>query len=169
MTEYLNDPIFFYAVAFAVFLILAWKVARKPAAGFLDAEIAKIQHELDRAKSLRIEATAALANARIRRDSALREAEEMIVHARNEAVHLANEAAKDLKFRLAKHEEQALERIRFMEQEALTQIRAAAVDQAMTIVHKNLAEKFDDAAFARLTDQAIADMPSAKDAKARAA
>ena len=166
---FLQDPIFFYAVAYVAFLVVAWFFARKPGLEWVDGEIAKIREELEEAKQLRTEAEAALAEGNAKKAAALAEAKTILAHARDEAARLEAEAAATLKFVLARHEQHALERIKYMEEEAVAQIRAATVDRAMELARKTLAEKLDESAAAKLADQAIADMPRLTSAKAKAA
>jgi len=167
--KFLQDPIFFYAVAYAGFLIVAWFFVRKPALDWVDGEVDKIRDELEQAHRLRAEAEAALAESKAKKTATIVEAEAILAHAKEESVRLHAEAAEELKFLLARHEQHALERIRHMEEDAVARIRAATVDMAMDLVRKTLAERLDEATASRLADQAIADMPKLTPAKARAA
>lgn len=169
MSHLLHDPVFFYGVAFALFLVVAWKFVRKPAVGWLDSEIAKIREELDQARKLRAEAETALANGKAKQAAALAEAESIIQHAKEEAERLKVKAEADLKYVLEKREQHALEHIRHAEAEAIAEVRAAAVDLAMGMVRKTLADQIDDAAAAKLVDQAIAGLPDLATSKAKAA
>jgi F-type H+-transporting ATPase subunit b len=162
----LDDPMFWYAVAFAIFCTLVFRYARKPALGWLDGEIAKIRDELARARSLRAEAETALAGYKKKHAEALAEAEVIIRHAKDEAAQLKIQAEADLKAALARHEQQAAERIRIAETEALAAVRAAAVEGAMDMARKQLGDSSGNAA--KLADQAIAELPKLA-AKANAA
>ncbi|MDP9126842.1 MAG: F0F1 ATP synthase subunit B [Pseudomonadota bacterium] len=169
MSGLLNDPIFFYAVAYVLFLLVAWVFVRKPGLEWIDGEINKIRDELEEARSLRLEAEAALANAKAKKFAALAEADSIVKHAKDEASRLQQEAAANLKSLLARHEQHALERIALSEHEALAKVRTVAVDMAMSLVRKTLAERLDDASATKLSDEAIAAMPELPAAKARAA
>ncbi|MDX2027026.1 MAG: F0F1 ATP synthase subunit B [Alphaproteobacteria bacterium] len=169
MTHLLEDPVFFYAVAFVLFLVVAWKFGRKPMTGWLDTEIAKIREELDQARKLRAEAEAALANGKAKQAAALADAQSIVQHAKEEAERLRAKATADLKFVLEKHEQHAVEHIRHAEADAVAEVRTAAVDMALAIVRKTLAEQVDDATAAKLVDQAIAGLPDLAATKAKAA
>ncbi len=169
MKDLLKDPMFFYGIAFVIFLALAWKHGRKPILGWLDSEILKIRNELDQARKLRVEAETMLAEYKVRQATAMADAEAIVKHAKEEAAQLKAQAEADLKDALARHEQQALERIRIAETEAMAEVRAAAVDLAMDMASKTLASQMDEATAGKLADQAIADMPKPSAAKAKAA
>lgn len=169
MSATLSDPIFFYAIAYVLFLILAWVFLRKPALKWLDGEIGKIRAELDDARRLRAEAETLLEQSRARKLAAQAEADAILNHAKEEARRLGAAAEANLHDVLDRHQQHALERIRILEQEAVIAVRTAVVDKAMALARKTLAERLDDAALARLADQAIADMPRLIAAKAKAA
>ncbi len=169
MKHLLDDPIFFYAVAYVIFLVVAWFFARKPALDWVDGEIEKIRKELEQAKELRVEAEAALNDAKAKKATAVAQAASIVAHAKEEAARFEQTAAENLKFLLEKHEQHALERIRFMEEDAIAQVQSAAIDMAMQMVRKTLATNMGEESLTKLTDQAIADMPKLATAKAKAA
>lgn len=162
----LDDPMFWYAVAFGIFIALTWRYARKPMLGWLDGEIAKIRAELERARQLRAEAEATLAEYKKKHAEALAEAESIIRYAKEEAEQLKKQAEADLKASLARHEQQAAERIRLAEAEALAAVRAAVIDEAMAGARKMLDAPGSVAG--ALADQAIAELPKLA-AKSKAA
>lgn len=165
----LHDPMFWYTVAFVIFIALAFKYGRKPMLGWLDSEILKIRDELARAAALRREAEATLADYKKKYDTAVSEAESILTHAREEAARLKTQAEADLKAALARHEQQAADRLRLAEAEALAQVRGAAVDQAMALARAELAKQLEGAKGAALTDRAIAEVSKSGGAKAKAA
>jgi F-type H+-transporting ATPase subunit b len=163
----LQDPMLWYAVAFAVFCVLAWVYVRKPLLGVLDAEIFKIRDQIDNARKLRAEAEATLAEYKKKSAAAMKEAQEIITYASEEAEEVKQQAEADLKAALARHEQQATDRIRVAEAEAVAAVRAAAVDQAMVLARKALTSESSKAG--ALADQAIAELPKLAAAKAKAA
>jgi F-type H+-transporting ATPase subunit b len=169
MSDLLKDPMFFYGIAFVIFLGLAYRYGTKPMLAWLDSEILKIRDELNQARKLRAEAEATLAEYKTKQALAMADAEAIVKHAKEEAARLKTEAEADLKDALARHEQQALERIRLAEAEAVEEVRAATVAMAMDMARKTLASKMDDATSAELTDQAIADMRKLTSSKAEAA
>jgi F-type H+-transporting ATPase subunit b len=169
MSDALKDPMVFYAIAFFIFLALAVRFGRKPALGWIDGEIAKIRVELDQARQLRAEAEATLVECQAKQARAEADAQEILTSARNQAEQLRRKAEADLAAYLKRQEQLASERIRLAETEAVATVRAAAIDEAMAIARKTLAENMPEADSARLISQAVADIPALKDAKAKAA
>jgi F-type H+-transporting ATPase subunit b len=168
MSEFFNDPMFLYAIAFFIFLGLAFKFGRKPALNLIDAEIVKIRDELEQARKLRADAEAMLADYQARQKTALAEAESIIAGAKDDAARMKETAEAELKASLVRHEQQALDRIRVAEAEAAAQVRAAAIDLAMELTRKTLSSQMDDGAASKLIDQAIADMPTLAATKTKA-
>ena len=160
MADLMHDPMFFYTIAFVIFFVLAFKYGRKPLLGWVDGEILKIRDELEQAQKLRVEAESVLQTYKKKQAEALAEADAIIKHAEAEAVRMKAQAEVDLKASLARHEQQAAERIRIAESEATAAVRAAAVDSAIIAAKKALTSQIDGAAAGKLMDQAIADMPA---------
>jgi F-type H+-transporting ATPase subunit b len=163
-----RDPMFWSAVAFAIFVALTWHYARKPAIGWLDSEIQKISDRLAEARALRTEAEAELATYKKKQAKAMADAEAIVQRAYDQAAQLKAQTAADLKAALVWHEEQAKERIRLAEAEALEAVRMAAVDTAIEKAREILAARGGDTG-AGLADQAIAELPYLVRAEARAA
>ena len=169
MDELLHDPMFFYTIAFVIFMVLAFKFGRKPALSWVDGEIIKIRDELEQAQKLRVEAEAVLETYKKKQAEAMAEADAIVKHAQAEATRMQAQAQEDLKAALARHEQQAAERIRLSETEAAASVRAAAVELAMDLAKKALAGQIDGAAAATLVDKAIADLPVLAATKSKAA
>lgn len=169
MDRILHDPIFFYAVAYVIFLGVAWVFLRKPGLQWLDGEIGKIRHEIDHARQLRADAEKFLAECAARKSAAIAEADAIVKHAKEEAMRLEAEAEANLKYVLARHEQHIIERIRVSEHEAVASVRMAVIDTAMAAVRKALATRLDNTAQTKLADQAIADMPRLVADQAKAA
>jgi F-type H+-transporting ATPase subunit b len=165
----LQDPMFFYSVAFFIFLGLAFHYGREPLMAWIDSEILKIRNELDQAKKLRTEAEAMLADYKSKQTAALAEADAIVKHAKEEAVRLRTQAENDLKESLAKSEQQAAARIRIAESEAMEQVRNTIIDAAMKMAEAKLTAQLDGAAASKLTDQAIGELSKLAGGKAKAA
>jgi F-type H+-transporting ATPase subunit b len=166
---FFSDPIVWYALAVAVCVGGAWWKLRQPVLGWLDGEIAGVVAELKQAKKLRAEAESALALYGKKQKAALKEAEAIVAHARDEAARLRAAAEADLKAALESRERQAMERIRLAEAEAVEAVRKAMVEQAVAAAETVLVAQLDGAALEHLADQAIAEVPHLVSTKARAA
>lgn len=154
----LNDPTFWVAVAFVIFIGLMYWKARKPVLDGLDARADRIKSELDEAQRLREEAQKALAEYKRKQRDAAKEAEDMLANAKHEAELLRNQASEDLKAVLARRERAALEKIAQAETQAIQDVRAQAVDMAMAATAKLLSENVDPNRDQAMVDQAIRDL-----------
>jgi F-type H+-transporting ATPase subunit b len=159
MNALIQDPMISYAVAFIIFMALAFVYGRKPALAWIDGEIAKIRHELDHANQLRTEAEAALAACKEKQAQAEVDAKAIVTMAQLQVDTMRAQAEKDLASSLERQQQLASERIRMAESEAIADVRAAAIDLAMSLARKTLASGLTDSDAARLIDQAIAELP----------
>jgi len=169
MSSLIDDPLFFYAISYVLFFVLMWFVGRKPILGWLDGEIGKIREEIEHARRLRSEAEEFLNDAKIKQAAALSEAETIVKHAKEEAGRLRSQTEAELKYILAKHEQNALDRIHYAEEAALTEVRLATVDMAVDMVRKTLAEHINDSNAAKMVDDSIADVSRLSISKPKAA
>jgi F-type H+-transporting ATPase subunit b len=130
--EAINEPEFWVAVAFVLFLaVLAKFGVHRTALGALDARSTRISSELDEARRLRDEAQAVLADSERRRREAEREAEAIITSAKAEAEQLAGEAKIKAEEFIARRSKMAEAKIAHAETQALADVRAAAADAAV--------------------------------------
>ncbi|MBC7906872.1 MAG: F0F1 ATP synthase subunit B, partial [Rhodospirillaceae bacterium] len=90
---------------------------------------------------------------------AMKEAEEIIAHAKAEAERLSKQAAKDLEEALKRRENQALERISMAEGQALKEVQNLAVDVAVNAARSVMSQSLSDVQKAALVDSAIQDLP----------
>jgi F-type H+-transporting ATPase subunit b len=156
----LHSPEFWILVAFVAVIVLAvWKRVHVQATQSLDARAAKIKAELDEAQRLREEAQQTLATYQRKQRDALKEAEEIITHAKAEAERLGQQAAKDLEAAIERRQRQAEDKIAQAEAKALAEVRSVSVDVAMAAARRIIAESLDAPRGARLIDDAIAALP----------
>jgi len=155
----IQAPEFWVLVAFIIFVGFAFRPASKTFVALLDDRAEKIRAELEEAQRLREEAQATLAHYQRKQRDALKEAEDIIAHAREEADRLRQQAAADLEASLKRREAQALDKIAQTEAQAVAEVRNMTVDLAITASRKLLAENLDDKKASKLIDEAIADLP----------
>ena len=165
----LADSYTWTIVSLLAFLALAFRFGKKPVQGWLDTEIEKIRSQLEQAKRLRSEAEATLADYRVKQQVAMAEAEAIVAHAKEEAAQLRQAAEAELQASLARHEQQALDRIRQSERDAMAVVRQAVIHEAMVLARQSLADNLDTVTAQRLIDQAIADVAQLQTTKAKAA
>ena len=131
------------AIAFAIFVILVlWKGTRKITEG-LDKRAERIRSQLDETQNLREEAQAALASYQRQQRDALAEAEQIIAQAEAEADRLKEQAEGVMAATIKRREEQAVQRIAQAEASAVKDVRDQAVELAIGVATKLIAEKMD--------------------------
>jgi F-type H+-transporting ATPase subunit b len=153
-----HDPEFWILVAFVVFIVVAWKPGMAAVAKALDGRAERIRSDLDRASQLRKEAEALLAEYQKKQREALQEAQAIMAQAKAEAERLSAQAAADLEASLKRREQMAMQRIAQAEQQAVADVRGAAVDLAMAATSKLLAERLDAGRQDALIDGAIKEL-----------
>ena len=156
--ELLRDPEFWILVAFVVVVALLWKPAGRALIKSLDERAYKIKTDLERAAKLRTDAQALLAEYQKKQRDALKDAETIVAQAKADAERLSAQAAAELEASLKRREQMALQRIAQAEEQALAQVRAAAIDIAIAATGKLLTEKLDPAKQDALVDGAIKDL-----------
>jgi F-type H+-transporting ATPase subunit b len=153
-----HEPEFWILVAFVAVIVLLWKPAGRSLTKALDDRAEKIKIDLERAAKLRTDAQALLAEYQQKQRDALKEAETIMAQAKADAERLSQQAAADLEASLKRREQMALQRIAQAEQQALAEVRAAAVDIAIAATGKLLGEKLDAAKQDALIDGAIKEL-----------
>lgn len=130
----LHDAEFWVGVAFVIFLGIAWRMgAFRTVMASLDGRGTRIRAELDEAKRLREEAAALLADYKRRHAEAEREAETIILSARQEAERVGQEAHQRMTDFVTRRTAAAEAKIAQAEIQAAQQVRAAAADAAIRI------------------------------------
>jgi len=165
-TSFLSGTVFWYTISFVIFFFVMFRYARKPILGALDAEIAKVRDELNKARKMRVDAEAALADCYEKQKAAKTEADEMVAHAKEEAEKLRIQAEIDLKDLLVRHEQQALSRIKQAETDAIAEVRAHIVCSAVESARKMMVEGMDSSASNKFIDQSIAEISKLASVKA---
>ncbi|MDE0943541.1 MAG: ATP F0F1 synthase subunit B [Alphaproteobacteria bacterium] len=126
------DATFWVGAAFLLFIgILFYFKVPAMLTGALDNRSKKISDDLEQARKLREEAQALLATYERKQRDALSEAEEIIAHAREEALREAAISAKKLEDSIIRRQQSALEKIAMAEAQAEKEVRDAAVEIAV--------------------------------------
>jgi len=159
MLHLFAEPEFWVLLAVLLFIIGVWKPARQWIIGALDARATRIRDELDAARRLREEAQQLLDANRKREAEAAAEAEAIIAHARAEAERVAAQAAHDLEQTLERRQRLAEERIAQEQARAVAEIRAIAVDVAISAARQVITAELDQTRGAALIDAAIQALP----------
>lgn len=157
--HFLSTPEFWVAVSFFGFvaLIVYFKVPGL-VAKVLDDRADAIRAELDEARRLREEAQAMLAEYERKHRGAEKEAESIITLAKQEAEALAAETRQKLTESLERRAKLAEDKIARAEEQALGEVRAAAVNVAIAAAEQIISKKMTAAATKKLVDQSIKDL-----------
>ena len=157
--EFLQDPAFWAAVAFVIFIAATAKPISRLLTAGLDKRADKIRSDLEEAEKLSEEAQDLLASYQRKQRDALAEAEAIIAHAGEEAERLAVQERDKLEAALERRQKQAIDRIAQAEAQALDLVRAKTVDVALDATRDYLAKELKDNQSDALTDAAIKDLP----------
>ena len=157
--EFLQDPAFWAAVAFVIFIAATAKPISRLLTAGLDKRADKIRSDLEEAEKLREVAQDLLASYQRKQRDALAEAEAIIAHAGEEAERLAVQERDKLEAALERRQKQAIDRIAQAEAQALDLVRAKTVDVALDATRDYLAKELKDNQSDALTDAAIKDLP----------
>jgi F-type H+-transporting ATPase subunit b len=154
-----SNPLFWVLVAFLTFvaLVIYYKV---PAiiGKMLDDRADGIRKELDEARKLREDAQALLADYQRKAREAESEARSIIDQAKREAEALAVDARKALAESVERRSKIAEEKIARAETQALSEVRATAVDTAISAAHELLKTRAGGSVGDSLISQSITDL-----------
>ena len=158
-SESFFNPEFWVGVAFLGFiaLLIYYKVPGLVAKA-LDDRAALVRKELDEARKLRDEAAALLADYKRRQAGAQAEADAILARAKQEAATLAAESKAGLTEMLARRTKLAEDKIARAQDQATSEVRAAAIEAAVNASHSIIGSKLSGDAGADLVSRHIADV-----------
>lgn len=159
--EIFAEAEFWVGIAFIVAMSVVAYKAGPLILGTLDRRSAQIKAELDEVRRLREEAQRTLAEYQRKQRDALKEAGEIVAHARAEAERIAARAERELAASLERRKQLASEKIALEESKATIEVRNTAVDIAIAALRRILLDDLDAPRRAALIDQAIAALPHA--------
>jgi F-type H+-transporting ATPase subunit b len=153
------DAEFWVAVAFVIFVgVLIYVGAHKIVVAAIDARRARIEAELDQARSLKEEAQALLAQYQRKQREADAEAAAILAGARAEAERLTLEANVKMEDFLARRTKMAEAKIAQAEAQALADVRAAAAEAAVAAAEQVLRQTVKGEVAEDLISKGIADL-----------
>ncbi len=152
------DASFWVAVAFVAFCAILAKFAYRRIIDALDARAKTISDQLDDAVRLREEAQALLASYQRKQRDAMQEAEDIIEHAKQEAVRLAAEAETALEAEVKRRGELAQAKIAQAETQALKEVRDSAVEISLRAAETLIKQNLDQPTADNLVDDAIREL-----------
>ena len=153
------DATFWVGAAFVLFVgILVYLKVPGMLTGALDERAKKISDDLDQARELREEAQVLLATYQRKQRDALKEAEEIIAHAKEEAMREAEQAEKKLDEAVARRQQAALNKIALAEAQAENEVRDTAIEIAIAAATAVVAQQVRGDRADALVDTAIQDL-----------
>jgi len=150
---------FWVAISFGVFCFVLWKFGAAALLNMLDTRIANIRKEIQTAEDLRVEAQELLAQYQRKHKDALKEAEGILKDAEKQAGEIRKKADQDLQESVARREKQLMQRLKLMEESAMTEIREHAATLAMEATTAIIAESLDKKNGERLIADSIKALP----------
>mgnify|MGYP000940141089 CR=1 FL=1 len=126
----------------------------------LDARAEGIRKELDEARRLREEAQELLADYQRKSREAEQEAKDIVAQAKREAESLAAEPRRSLAEQVERRTKLAEDKIKRAETQALTEVRATAVDVALAAAEKLVRVEVAGESGKALIEQSIRDLKS---------
>lgn len=155
----LDNPVFWVGVAFVAFfaLVVYFKVPALVGKA-LDQRADAIRNELDEARRLRDEAQALLADYERKSREAENEAQAILEQAKRESEALAAETRRNLTESVERRTRLAEEKIARAEAQALSEVRASAVDTAIAAAEKILKDRASGATAEALIQSSIKDL-----------
>ena len=147
------------AVAFIILMgIFAYFGVHRTLLKALDNRRDRIKQELDDARRLKEEASRLVAEYRARRESAEREAQEIVTSAQAEAERIAAEARAKMEDFVARRTKSAESKIAMAEAQALADVRAAAAEAAVSAAAAVMSKTVTGAVADDLITKGIADV-----------
>lgn len=153
-----QDPTFWVAVSFAMFVLMAFKPIAKALVRTLDSRSNQIAAELAEARRLREEAQEALAAYQKKQRESLQEAEAMLATTRADAARIAEKAETDLKLALEKRMRLAMEKIAQAESRAIADVQGYVADVSLLASQKLIAQYLDQGGNDELIRKAAQDI-----------
>lgn len=155
MTELLMDTHVWFVFSFLIFAGIILKYGMPAFNRLLDARIAQIQHDLESAENLRVEAQEMLAQYQRKHRDAVKESEAILKKAQESAEQYKAKAEAELEETMKRREQQLEDRLARMEQNAINEIQAFAADLAMNAAKQIIVEKLDKKTNAKLVGDSI--------------
>lgn len=154
-----HDTGIWVAISFLIFAIIAFKLGRKSILNGLDARINEVKDEIDTAERLRVEAQELLAQYQRKQRDAEKEAQEIISRAKKQAETMAKTSEAELNETIARREIQLTERLKRLEENAISEIQNYATDIAVAATTDIITQTLDTKTNADLNEKTISALP----------
>lgn len=157
---FLEDTNFWVALSFILFLLVAYRYGKDAMIGTLDARIEKIRADIETAENLRVEAQELLDQYQRKAKDALSESEELMDSAQRQAEEIRRNLDIETEEVIKLKEHQLEERLKRLEEQAISDIRFQVTDIATQATMQIIAEKLGKKENASLIEKSIQTLPS---------
>lgn len=155
------DATFWALISLIIFLaILAYLKVPGMIGRSLDDRADRIRNELEEARKLREDAQQLLAEYQRKRQEAEQEAKDLVAAAKRESKQILAEAKQKTEEYVARRTELAEQKIAQAERDAVSEVRALAVDVAVAAAGRILADKVDAKSSGDLFKSSVAQVKS---------
>ena len=154
-----EDPTFWVMIAFVITVVAAFRPAYRIITTVLDKRAETIAKQIEEATRLRDEAQELLASYQRKQRDAVKEAEQIVTAAEEEAKRLGERAAENLERALKRREQAAMDRIAQAEAKAVAEVQSLAVDVAVDATRRLLTEQVAGKKADAMVDAAIKELP----------
>ena len=154
-----DAPEFWVLVAFVITVAAIIRPFLRFVTTALDKRSQSIAERIEEAQRLREEAQDLLASYQRKQRDAVKEAEDIVDHARRETERMGGRATADLEKAVERREQMALERIAQAEAKAVAEVRSEAIDIALEATRRLLDQNFANKKADALVNDAIKELP----------
>jgi len=154
-----NSSTLWVAISFFLFVFVAFKLGRKSVLNALDNYSSEIKSEIDNAERLRVEAQELLAQYQRKQRDAETESAKILENAKQQAKQTQKAADAELKEAMVRREEQLVERLKRMEENAIADIQNHAAQLAVQATREMIVQTIDADKNADINKSALADLP----------
>jgi F-type H+-transporting ATPase subunit b len=157
-TSVFANPHFWVNIGLLIFIVVVGPKLWKALASVLDQRSLRIKSTLDEAQKLRDEAQSLLNEYQRRQKEASKEAEGIVIAAKELAQHHMKESMVALEASMTRREKLALEKIAQAEAAAAAEVRREAVEVATAATRRLLAQALTEDRASALVDQSIREL-----------
>jgi len=157
---FLDDPTNWVLFSFLIFVFVFMKFGYSKVIAIIDERIASIEKELNSVETLRIEAQELLAQYQRKHRDAMKEADEILAKAKNQAENIRKTAEKELIATKLRREKQLEERLERIEQEAVENVKAYATQLSLQAAETLIRSKMDKKSAQKLLEDSIDKIPA---------
>ena len=150
-----HDTSLWVGISFVIFVYIAFKMGRKSVVGALDAKIDEVKSEIENAERLRVEAQELLAQYQRKQRDAEQEAADILQRAQEQAKQIKTNAEADMAEIMDRRETQLAERLRRIEENAISEIQGHAADLAVAATTEMIAQTLDEGTNSKLNEDSI--------------